>query len=261
VLVQVLKIYPQFFTTSKRFKSYARFLLLTAPSIRLHISMKNFFHFFIVIVLLSSCKALKNSTKDNSASSASKQSSDNSPFLDDISVTPGAKRTMISESSDSKKTYGTALNASKKTFNEENASQVQIKYASLLDVPAEQLTNTKLLLDIDYWWGTKYCLGGSTEDCTDCSAFTQNLMREVYAINIPRTAREQYDNSEHIEKDELQQGDLVFFQISGHGISHVGVYLANNKFAHASGSSGVTISDLNDAYWKQRYKAAGRVLK
>ena len=226
--------------------------------------MKNFFYLFILVASLSSCKALKNAAaNDSSVSSQSKPKSNtnNSTFLDDISVTPGVKRTMVSESSDSKKTYGPDVNASKKSFDETNASQVQLKYASILNVSAEQLTNKKLLLDIDYWWGTKYCLGGSTEDCTDCSAFTQNLMREVYAINIPRTAREQYDNSDHIKKDELQEGDLVFFQTYRHQISHVGVYIANNKFAHASVSNGVMISDLDDPYWKQRYAAAGRVLK
>jgi cell wall-associated NlpC family hydrolase len=225
--------------------------------------MKNFVHLFFLIALLSSCKALKNSAaKDNSSSQSQRNSnSNNSAFLDDISVTPGSKRTVVSKSSDSKKIYGSAINTSGKTFDEENASQVQLKFASILDVPADQLTNTRLLLDIDYWWGTKYCLGGSTEDCTDCSAFTQNVMREVYAINIPRTAHEQYENSEHIQKDELQQGDLVFFQTSRHGISHVGVYITNNKFAHASASSGVTISDLEDPYWRRCYTAAGRVLK
>jgi len=225
--------------------------------------MKNFFYFFILIASLSSCKALKNATaKDNSSSSPRKtiDHTNNNVFLDDISVTPGSKKTMASESSDSK-TYGTTVNASKKNLEAENSSEVQSKYASILDVPADQLMNTKLLLDIDYWWGTKYCLGGSTEDCIDCSAFTQNLMREVYAINIPRTAREQYDNSDHIKKDELQEGDLVFFQTYRHQISHVGVYITNNKFAHASVSNGVMISDLDDPYWKQRYAAAGRVLK
>lgn len=225
--------------------------------------MKNFFHLFIVIALFSSCKTLKNSAAKNNTASSSKRNShsNNSAFLDDISITPGSKRTVISESSDSKKVYGPAVNTSKKSLDAENSLKVQMKYASILDVPANELTNTRLLLDIDYWWGTKYCLGGSTEDCTDCSAFTQNLMREVYAINIPRTAREQYDNSEHIKKGELQEGDLVFFQTSRRGISHVGVYVANNKFAHASASSGVTISDLDDTYWKKRYRAAGRVLK
>ncbi len=225
--------------------------------------MKNFLYLFILIVTFSSCKALKNAAaKDNSSSQSKRNSnSDNSAFLDNISVTPGSQKTIITASSDSKKNYGHAVNTSPRDINTENASQVQMKYASILNVSADQLTNTKLLLDIDYWWGTKYCLGGSTEDCTDCSAFTQTLMREVYAINIPRTAREQYDNSEHIKKDDLQEGDLVFFQTTRHQISHVGVYIANNKFAHASVSNGVTISDLDDPYWKQRYAAAGRVLK
>lgn len=233
------------------------------PTTFCKIFMKNFFYFFIAIASLSSCKALKNAAaKDNSASSRTKQDTNaNNAFLDNISVTPGSTKTITTASSDSKKIYGPAVNTSKKNFDEANASQVQLKYAAILDVPANQLMNTKLLMDIDYWWGTKYCLGGSTEDCTDCSAFTQNLMREVYEINIPRTAKEQYDNSDHIQKDELKEGDLVFFQTSRHQISHVGVYIANNKFAHASVSNGVTISDLDDEYWKQRFKAAGRVLK
>src|SRR5205809_766673 len=83
---------------------------------------------------------------------------------------------------------------------------------------------------------------GSTEKCTDCSGFTQNLMRDVYAINIPRTAQEQYNSSTHIKTEELRQGDLVFFQNSSHNISHVGLYVANNKFVHASVSNGVMIS-------------------
>jgi cell wall-associated NlpC family hydrolase len=132
---------------------------------------------------------------------------------------------------------------------------------TLLNVPAEELTNMKLLFNIEYWWGTKYCLGGSTEDCTDCSAFTQNLMRDVYEINIPRTAQEQYNNSEHVKPKNLRQGDLVFFENSRHTVTHVGMYVANNKFVHASASNGVMISDLDDAYWKKRYKGAGRVLK
>jgi lipoprotein Spr len=80
----------------------------------------------------------------------------------------------------------------------------------------------------------------------------------VYGIDVPRTAREQYDFSAHIKDGDLQEGDLVFFK-SGHNISHVGLYLANNKFVNASTSGGVTISDLNDAYWSKRYAGAGRV--
>jgi lipoprotein Spr len=66
--------------------------------------------------------------------------------------------------------------------------------------------------------------------------------------------------SRKVEKNELGEVDLVFFQTSGKGITHVGIYLTNNKFAHASVSNGVMISDLNDYYWKPRFKGGGRVL-
>lgn len=233
------------------------------PAIILHRFMRKLFHLSLLIALLASCKSVKNlAAKDTSAPSKTntKSGSGNAVFLDDISVTPGSKSTVVSESSPSTKTYGPSVNTNK-NFDDANASQMQIKYASLLNVSIEELTNTKLLFNIEYWWGTKYCLGGSTEDCTDCSAFTQNLMRDVYAINIPRTAHEQYNSSEHIKIKKLQQGDLVFFENSRHTVTHVGMYVANNKFVHASVSSGVTISDLDDAYWKKRYKGAGRVLK
>lgn len=215
------------------------------------------------MLLLGSCKALKNATsKDNSGYMTEKTSSNasNSVFLDDISVNPGSKKTIVTKSFESK-TYGPAVNTAEKNTATESASDMQLKYASILDVSADDLANTKLLDDIDYWWGTRYCLGGSTENCTDCSAFTQNLIHDVYDVDIPRTAYEQYTSSDRIKKDDLQQGDLVFFQTTRRGISHVGVYVTNNKFVHASVSSGVTISDLDDPYWKKRYRAAGRVVK
>jgi lipoprotein Spr len=80
-------------------------------------------------------------------------------------------------------------------------------------------------------------------------------------VDIPRTARAQYDNSDRIAIEDLQEGDLVFFQTVGRDISHVGIYLTNNKFVHAATSNGVMVSDLNDNYWQPRFKGAGRVLK
>ncbi|MFM7358496.1 MAG: C40 family peptidase [Sediminibacterium sp.] len=144
---------------------------------------------------------------------------------------------------------------------QEPPALLQIKYAILLDVVAEKLTNTSLLQVMDTWWGTRYCMGGSTDNCIDCSAFVQILYRDVYQFALPRTAREQYDASELIDKDELKEGDLVFFHTTGrrNAITHVGVYLLNNKFVHASSSIGVGISDLDEPYWKSRYKGAGRL--
>ncbi|HEY6978490.1 MAG TPA: C40 family peptidase [Chitinophagaceae bacterium] len=228
--------------------------------------MRRFIHLYLVslIVLLGSCRSFKNVTaKDVSGSEQSKKknNSNDVTFLDNVSITPGSKQIISAEVSSTKKTYALSSNSSNKNGDIENASKVQLKYAVMLDVPVEELTNTLLLDAIDHWWGTKYCLGGSTENCTDCSAFTQNLMRDVYATGIPRTAQEQYNNSTHIKTKELQQGDLVFFQNSKHNISHVGLYIANNKFVHASVSNGVTISDLNENYWKERYKGAGTMFK
>jgi cell wall-associated NlpC family hydrolase len=138
---------------------------------------------------------------------------------------------------------------------------LQIKYSILLDVVAEKLTNPSLLQVMDTWWGTRYCFGGSTDNCIDCSAFAQVLYRDVYSIPLPRTANEQYAASELIEKDELKEGDLVFFHTRGrkNAITHVGVYLLNNKFLHASTSNGVSISDLDESYWKPRFRGGGRL--
>lgn len=261
----MLKIYPHFKDKFSCDIKLCTVLAFVANSNYIALPMRKLFHLYLVctIALLSSCKTLRNVTaKDNSVSRGTKQNNNpgTSVFLDDISVTPGSKSTTVS-TADTKKTYGPSVNSSDKNFDNSTAFQLQTKYASLLNVPLEELSNTTLLLTIDYWWGTKYCLGGSTENCIDCSAFTQTILRDVYSITIPRTAQEQYDISERIKTKELQQGDLVFFENTKHRVTHVGVYVANNKFVHASVSNGVMISDLDDEYWKKRYKAAGRVLK
>ena len=74
------------------------------------------------------------------------------------------------------------------------------------------------------------------------------LITTAFGLNLPRTSREQYAASQRVDKEDLREGDLVFFNTSG-GVSHVGVYLINNKFVHASTSSGVMISDLNEDYY------------
>lgn len=212
--------------------------------------------------LLGSCKSFKNLTaKDNSSPAANKQSSknNNAAFLENISVTPGGERTSVLNNTQEAPSY-TARRAVE-NFDIENASVLQFKYATRLDVPVEDITNLPLLQDIEYWWGTKYCMGGSTQSCIDCSAFTQTIIRDIYMVQLPRTAEEQYNSAERIDYTDLKEGDLVFFQTTGRTISHVGVYLTNNKFAHASTSGGVMVSDLNEDYWKKRYRAAGRVKK
>ncbi len=140
----------------------------------------------------------------------------------------------------------------------ENSDLLQFKYSLLTDVPVEALKDVSMWRYLDAWYGTPYRYGGSSHAGVDCSAFTMGLMSEVFATPIPRTVKEQYKNSERIDKENLQEGDLVFFNTRG-PLSHVGVYLLNNKFAHASTSSGVMISDLDEDYFARRYQGAGRI--
>jgi cell wall-associated NlpC family hydrolase len=143
--------------------------------------------------------------------------------------------------------------------SEKSFDQLQFKYAILLDVPVEEVADEKLFTFIESWYGTPYRYGGFSKDGVDCSGFTQALMSNMYQLNLPRISAEQYNQSKRISKKELKEGDLVFFKTNGSSISHVGVYLRNNKFVHASTSSGVMINDLNDDYYARRFAGSGRV--
>jgi len=143
----------------------------------------------------------------------------------------------------------------------EKASAVQLKYALLLDTEVEQILDTQLFSAIDEWYGTRYQLGGSTKEGIDCSAFIQVLYSQLFQIPMPRTAKEQYGAMQPVSRTELKEGDLVFFNTHGSGVTHVGMYLQNNKFVHAATSGGVMISDLSDAYWVKHFFGAGRYQK
>jgi lipoprotein Spr len=134
----------------------------------------------------------------------------------------------------------------------------QAKYAMMLDVAIESIKNTSLYQFIESWYGTRYRLGGTTKKGIDCSAFTDKLLSAVYSLVIPRTAREQFRFCERISRNDLSEGDLVFFSMRK-GVSHVGVYLANGRFVHSSRTNGVMISNLDNAYYSRRFVGGGRV--
>ncbi len=108
------------------------------------------------------------------------------------------------------------------------------------------------------WEGTPYRYGGSDYDGIDCSAFVMLVCNQVLGVRLPRTTREQVNVGRHVLPHELQTGDLVFFHPRSKA-RHVGIFLSENKFAHASTTQGVTISDLNDPYWRESYWTARRI--
>ena len=138
---------------------------------------------------------------------------------------------------------------------------LQSKYAALLRVLPETICNLSLYHFIDEWYGVRYRFGGTTKNGIDCSAFMQKLYEQVFGMNLLRTAFDQFSMSNLIwRREQCKEGDLIFFNTRGSRVSHVGLYLANNFFVHASSSHGIMISSLDDTYWQKKFACAGRVL-
>ena len=210
-----------------------------------------------VIILFASCTALKPVIGKQEDAQTSQRS--NEPrFIENISTHSSNQHVNIEPFSK----YPVDKNIVTKSGNAiEIMNPLQFKYAILMDVPVEELnnSNTKLFGFIEDWYGTPYHFGGSSKDGIDCSAFAGSLMTTVFGIGLPRMAKDQYKVCKRVSKTEMEEGDLVFFHTTRKGISHVGVYLGNNKFVHASLNYGVTISDLSEGYYARKLIAAGRV--
>ncbi|WP_346557005.1 NlpC/P60 family protein [Mannheimia haemolytica] len=106
------------------------------------------------------------------------------------------------------------------------------------------------------WVGTRYRLGGITKAGIDCSAFVREVMGKAFSKDMPRSTAEQRHVGHSISKSDLRPGDLVFFRKN----NHVGVYIGNGKFVHASSSRGVTTSSLSESYWSRNYTQSRRVI-
>jgi cell wall-associated NlpC family hydrolase len=105
--------------------------------------------------------------------------------------------------------------------------------------------------------GTPYVFGGSRPGGFDCSGYVQHVFA-MLGMHLPRTADAQFDAAHRIA-NVMEPGDLVFFHTYAPGVSHVGIYLGNNKFIHSSSSHGVSIASLHSSYWAPRYLGAKRV--
>ncbi len=124
--------------------------------------------------------------------------------------------------------------------------------------PVEKTFLEKLTARYEDWRGTKYRMGSlNRKNGVDCSGFVLLTFRDLFGIELPRSTREQNLLGKEIKKDQLQTGDLVFFHTGR--TKHVGIYMENNQFLHASTRAGVKISNLNEAYWKRNYWKAKRL--
>ncbi|MGS2742992.1 C40 family peptidase [Halomonas sp. LS-001] len=117
-----------------------------------------------------------------------------------------------------------------------------------------------LLSQHQRWVGTPYRLGGTNERGIDCSALIQNVYRDTFNMELPRTTRQQVKQGRQINRSELQAGDLVFFNPPGPS-RHAGIYIGDGRFMHASSSRGVMISRLDNSYWKRYYWQSRRTLE
>jgi len=218
-------------------------------------------------MVATSCSTVKPASSGPAASTSPTRSSSSSgsiEFINNIAIhSNGQQDQSGSRSGAGKKTpVKTAAYNDRSGSAIEDYSALQFKFSILENASVEDLNNPRLLSFMNYWYGTPYHYGGSTRDGIDCSAFAILLMSSVYGVTtLPRTSKEQYEATRRIGRSELQEGDLVFFHTLGKRrvVTHVGVYLRNNKFIHAS-VSGVMISDMNDGYYDKHYIGAGRIL-
>ncbi len=111
--------------------------------------------------------------------------------------------------------------------------------------------------------GINYRRGGTNPDSgLDCSGFVQVVFRDSVGKLLPRTAKEQSEVGNVVDKNELKPGDLVFFNTMRRAFSHVGIYLGDNRFLHAPRTGAeVRVEDMSQSYWVQRYNGARRVVE
>ncbi len=156
--------------------------------------------------------------------------------------------------------YGCRGNRQATTSEQELADKkLKEKYAAMMGVPGSEITNLPLYRFIDEWYSVPYKYGGKSKSGVDCSGFVSLLYAQVYKKTIAGSAASLYKACNAVNEKKLEEGDLVFFKINSDKITHVGIYLRNRHFAHASTKKGVIINSLDEAYYKKYFFKGGKV--
>ncbi len=114
--------------------------------------------------------------------------------------------------------------------------------------------------NVSQYFGTRYRFGGQTPRGFDCSGFVRFMYDKVFNMHLPRSSREMSAIGNKVSKNDLQPGDLVFFQTRGKRINHVGIFIGNDTFVHSSLSKGITEDQLKLNYFEKRFAGAVRLL-
>lgn len=146
-----------------------------------------------------------------------------------------------------------------KVIDTNSFQELKKKYAKILRVDELENAEIPLYAFIEEWSGVTYQYGGKSKQGIDCSGFASLLYKSIYNIDISGSSENIFDKCNELSKENLQEGDFVFFKIESNKISHVGIYLKNDKFVHATTKVGVIISDLNEVYYKKYYFKGGRL--
>lgn len=178
------------------------------------------------------------------------------------------KKTDDSNAQTTKKSGWLTPDSAKSNSSPGNPASISTAGAITVPLLAGNLSKEKqdaMMTEIKAWIGTPYRFGLVEKGKgTDCSGFVGFVFKKVHNIDLPRTSDAMYGVGEPVSKKDLKFGDLVFLQNTykgSKGASHVGVYVGENKLAHASTTVGVTISDLSEEYYSKHYLGCRRILK
>ncbi len=122
--------------------------------------------------------------------------------------------------------------------------------------PKQVSQRDKIMEKFQQWRGVRYKYGGTTKRGVDCSAFVQSIYSDAFNKPLPRTTSKQKHLGKAVKKQQLAVGDLVFFR----GNTHVGIYVGNGEFIHSSTTNGVTLSKLNNLYYRRHYTQSRRII-
>lgn len=132
-------------------------------------------------------------------------------------------------------------------------------YSKQLGISLSGNYNESLIKEVIGWLGTPYVYGGESKSGADCSGFVMEVYKTVYDIKTARSANGIYEQSQKIKRHNLKQGELVFFKINTAKVGHVGIFLQDSYFIHASSSRGVMVSTLTLDYWNKYFVSGGRL--